>query len=63
MESKKPTNPFQEVHKQVQERVDRAREVRQKDGELRRKKADEEAVREGFDRSTVPDSKRPRPPG
>lgn len=49
MESKKPLSPFQEVHKKVQEALDHAREVREKDANLRKKKAKEEAVREGFD--------------
>jgi hypothetical protein len=51
MESKKPLSPFQEVHKKAQEALDHAREVRKKDAELRKKKAEEEAIREGFDRA------------
>jgi len=51
MESEKPLSPFQEVHKKVQEAVDHAREVREKEAELRKKKAEEEAVREGFNRA------------
>jgi hypothetical protein len=49
MESKKPLNQFQEVHKKVREVLDRAREVQGKDAELRKKRAEEEAVPEGFD--------------
>ena len=51
MQSKKPLSPFQEVHKKVQEALDHAREIREKDAERRKKKAEEEAVREGFDRA------------
>jgi len=51
MESKKPLSPFQVVHKKVQEALDHAREIREKDADLRKKKAKEEAVREGFDRA------------
>jgi|SRR5271167_1914078 len=54
MESKKPLSPFQEVHKKVQDALDHAREVRERDAELRKKRAEEESVREG---STVPNSK------
>jgi hypothetical protein len=54
MESKKPLSPFQEVHKKAQEALDHAREVRKKDAELRKNKAEEEAIREG---STVPKRK------
>ena len=49
MESKKPLNQFQEVHKKVREALDRTREVQGKDAELRKKKAEEKAVREAFD--------------
>jgi hypothetical protein len=51
MESKKPLSPFQEVHKKVQEALAHAREVREKEDELRKKKAKEEAIREGFNRA------------
>ena len=50
METKEPLNEFQEVHKKVQERAERAREVNEKDSALQQKKAREEAIREGFDR-------------
>ena len=49
MESKKPLNPFEDVHKKAQDAIDHAREVREKEAELRKKKAEEKAVREGFD--------------
>ena len=51
MDNEKPLNQFQEVHKRVQERLARDREVQVKDSELRKKRAEEEAVREGFDRA------------
>jgi len=51
MEPKKPLNQFQEVHEKVRERLDRAREVKEKDSALQQKKAKEEAVREKFDRA------------
>jgi hypothetical protein len=51
MDNEKPINQFQEVHKKVKERLDRAREVREKDSEVRKEKAEEEAIREGFDRA------------
>jgi len=51
MVTKKPLNQFQEVHEKVQERLDRAHEVKEKAAALHKKKADEEAVREGFDRA------------
>ncbi|MGB8772405.1 MAG: hypothetical protein WCC92_22535 [Candidatus Korobacteraceae bacterium] len=51
MENKKSLNQFQEVHKQVQERLERAREVQKKDAALRKDKAEDEAIREGFDRA------------
>lgn len=56
MDNEKPLNPFQEVHKRAREAADRAREVREKDSTIRQKRAEEEAVREGFDR---PSSKLP----
>ncbi|MGD0930399.1 MAG: hypothetical protein ABR902_07095 [Candidatus Korobacteraceae bacterium] len=51
METKKPSNQFQEVHEKVQERLDRARKLKEEDAALYKKKAEEEAVREGFDRA------------
>jgi hypothetical protein len=60
MDNEKPLNAFQEVHKRAREAVNRVREIREKDSELRKKKVAEEAVREGFDRSTIPDSEPPR---
>jgi len=51
METKKPLNQFQDVHNKVRERLDRAREVKEKDSALQQKKAKEEAVREKFDRA------------
>jgi hypothetical protein len=51
MDNEKPLNQFQEVHKKVQEARDRARLVREKDSELRKERAEDEAVREGFDRA------------
>jgi hypothetical protein len=51
MESEKPLNQFQEVYKKVQERLARDRERREKGAELRKKEAEKEAVREGFDRA------------
>jgi hypothetical protein len=48
MEIKKALSPFQEVHKRIQEALDHSREVREREAELRKKKAEEEAVREGF---------------
>ena len=51
MDIEKPRNQFQEVHKKVQERLDRAREARERDSGIRKEKAEEEAVREGFDRA------------
>jgi len=47
MENKKPLNPFQEVHERARKAADRAREVREKDSELRKKKVAEEAARDG----------------
>ena len=51
MENNKPLNQFQEVHKKVQERLNRVREVQERDTALRNKKATDEAVHEGSDRS------------
>ena len=51
MESTKPTNQFQEVHRQVQERLAREREKREQGVELRKKEAEKEALREGFGRT------------
>jgi hypothetical protein len=51
MENKKPLNPFQEVHKRAREAADRAREIRERDSELGKKKVAEEAIREGFDQA------------
>jgi hypothetical protein len=51
MDNEKPLNQFQEVHKKVKERLDRARDAREKDSEVRKEKAEEEAIREGFDRA------------
>ena len=51
METEKPLSPFQEVHKRIQEALGHSREVREREAELRKKKAEEEAVREGFDRA------------
>jgi hypothetical protein len=50
METKEPLNQFQEGHKKVQKRAERAREVNEKDSALQQKKARDEAIREGFDR-------------
>ena len=50
MENKKPLSTFREVHHKVQEALSHAREVREKDAELRKKRAEEEVLREGFDR-------------
>jgi hypothetical protein len=49
MDNAKPLNQFQEVHQKVKERLDRARDAREKDSEVRKERAEEEAVREGFD--------------
>ena len=51
MEKTEPVNQFQEVHRLVKERLDRARDAREKDSEIRKEKAEKEAVREGFDRA------------
>jgi hypothetical protein len=51
MDNEKPLNQFQEVHKKVKERLDRARDAREKDSEVRKEKADYEAICEGFDRA------------
>ena len=51
MSNKESANQFQEVHKQVQERLARANDARERDADVRSKKAAEEAVREGFDRA------------
>ncbi|MGC2109688.1 MAG: hypothetical protein WA655_09235 [Candidatus Korobacteraceae bacterium] len=51
METNKPLNPFQEVHKKVKERLDRDREIRDKGVELRQKEAEKEAIGDGFDRT------------
>ena len=59
MESKKPTNAFQEVHRLVQERLARDREMREQGVELRKKEAEKEAIREGFDRADDPRVSRP----
>jgi hypothetical protein len=53
MESNRPVNPFQEVHKKVREARDCAQEVREKDSTIRQVRAEEEAVREGFDRPSL----------
>jgi hypothetical protein len=45
MENEKPLNPFQEVHKKVQERLARERERRELAVELRKKEAENEADR------------------
>ena len=50
MENKKPLSTFREVHRKVQEALSHAREVREKDAELRKKRAEEEVLREEFDR-------------
>ncbi len=50
MDNNKPLNQFQEVHRLVQERLDHVRDAQVRDSELRRKRAQEEAIREGFDR-------------
>ncbi len=50
MESKKPVNQFQEVHKKVREVRDRIREIRERDSVIRQERAEKEAIREGFDR-------------
>jgi hypothetical protein len=50
MEGNRPVNPFQEVHKKVRDARDRAQEVREKESTIRQERAEEEAVREGFDR-------------
>lgn len=51
MENQKPLNQFEEVHKKVQERLERTREAQEKDAAVRKNKAEDEAVREGFDRA------------
>ena len=56
MESKKPVNQFEEVHKKVREVRDHTREVQEKDSIIRQERAEKEAAREGFDR---PSSKLP----
>lgn len=56
MESKKPLNQFQEVHKRALESRERVRESREKNSLIRQERAEEEAIREGFDR---PGSKLP----
>jgi hypothetical protein len=50
MDNKPQTNQFQEVHKQVKERLERDRQAREKGAEVRKEEAEKEAVREGFDR-------------
>jgi hypothetical protein len=45
MENEKLPNQFQEVHRQVQERLARDRERREQVVELRKKEAEKEAVR------------------
>jgi hypothetical protein len=51
MENKESENLFRRVHQKVQERKDHIREVQQADSERRSAKANEEAKREGFDRT------------
>ena len=51
MENEELENLFRKVHRKVQERRDRIREVQQADSERRSAKANEEAKREGFDRA------------
>jgi hypothetical protein len=51
MESEKRVNRFEEVHKKAQDAIAHARQIREKDAELRKKEAEDEAVREGFDRA------------
>jgi hypothetical protein len=51
MENETPLSPFQEVHKRIQEARDHARVRREEEASLRKKKAEEEATREGFDRA------------
>src|SRR5271167_3532279 len=53
MESKKPVNQFQEVHKKVREVRDRTREIRERDSVIRQERAEKEAIREGFDRPSL----------
>jgi hypothetical protein len=50
MKNKKPLNQFEEVHKRAREARDHAREVQEKDAEARQERAEQEAVRQGFDR-------------
>lgn len=49
MNKAEPVNQFQEVYRQVKERLDR--DAREKNLELQREKAEKEAKREGFDRA------------
>jgi hypothetical protein len=51
MENSKPLSPFQEVHKKVQEALAHARQIREKEADLRKKRAEQEAIRERFDRA------------
>jgi hypothetical protein len=55
MESKRRLNWFEEVHKRAQDAIAHARQIREKDAELRKKEAENEAVREGFDRCLIQD--------
>ncbi|MGA7459328.1 MAG: hypothetical protein WBW69_03840 [Candidatus Korobacteraceae bacterium] len=51
MDKAEPVNQFKEVHRLVKERLDRARDIREKDFEHQKEREKEEARREGFDRA------------
>jgi hypothetical protein len=51
MGTKGPSNPFQEVHNNVQEPCAFTRELHENGAVIHQRKLVEEAVREGFDRA------------
>ena len=51
MANQQSLGPFQDVHKKIQEARERARKERERDNALRRKRSENEAKREGFDRA------------
>lgn len=54
MENQPSGNLFSEVHKKIQAAKDKLRKAKEARTEGRSKEAAEEAVREGFDRASVP---------
>ena len=49
MSEEKPVSKFEEVHQQVQKRLEQLRQAQEKDADARRQRANEESIRKGFD--------------